>query len=88
MPARTRHSSNGDLARCQIAYFVELARRTSYIASTTCTASRQNAIAEAFDNFVAQFGTRDLPAFAELLASRLEERRELEAASAVREHPQ
>lgn len=81
----TKRPPAADLVRCRIEYFVELARASSYIASTLSSITRRAAIAESFSEFVERNGARDFPVFAELLARNLEERRSSEAANAVRE---
>lgn len=85
MPSGAKHPSAVDLARCQIEYFVELARASSHIASTQSSATQRAAIAETFSEFVECYGAHDFSVFVELLARRLEERRSPEAASAVRQ---
>ncbi|NPT60823.1 hypothetical protein GNZ13_41320 [Paraburkholderia sp. 5N] len=85
MPSGTKHPSAVDLARCQIEYFVELARASSHIASTHSSATQRAAIAETFSEFVERHGAQDFSVFVELLARHLEARRSPEAAGAVRQ---
>ncbi|MEX3985323.1 hypothetical protein AB4Y45_40980 [Paraburkholderia sp. EG287A] len=85
MPTRTKQPSTADLSRCQLLYVVELARGSSHIDSTLTVASRKAAISEILSEFEAWYGTGDIPAFVEILARRLEERANPDAASAVRE---
>ncbi|MGF7001188.1 hypothetical protein [Paraburkholderia sp. GAS32] len=85
MPSGAKHPAAVDLVRCQIEYFVELARASSYIASTLSFATQREAIAESFSEFMECHGAQDFSVFVELLARRLEERRSPEAARAVRQ---
>ncbi|WP_293043009.1 hypothetical protein [Paraburkholderia sp.] len=70
-------------AGCDDQYGLELARGSSYIASTLTLQSRATAIAEVIDGFVAQYGDVDLAIFLEVLADRLDRRGAHEAAEAV-----
>jgi hypothetical protein len=85
MPSGTKRPSGADLVRCRIEYFVELARASSYIASTLSSITQRAAIAESFSEFVECHGAQDFPVFVELLARCLEERESSEDADAVRE---
>jgi hypothetical protein len=85
MPSGVKRPSSSDLMRCRIVYFVELARSSSYIASTQSPATQRVAIAEAFNEFMERYGARDFSVFVELLARNLEERRKPESANAVRQ---
>jgi len=68
MPSGINRPSSADLIRCRIAYFVELARTSSRIASTQSSITQRTAIAETFSEFVEYHGARDFPVFVELLA--------------------
>ncbi|MCC8391518.1 hypothetical protein LJ656_02875 [Paraburkholderia sp. MMS20-SJTR3] len=65
-------------------YRLELARGSSYIASTLSPESLRSAIAEVLDEFSRQYGQDKLPVFRELLAENLEDRANGNAAHAVR----
>ncbi|MEX3985284.1 hypothetical protein AB4Y45_40740 [Paraburkholderia sp. EG287A] len=85
MPLKMRPPPAADLARCRIDYPVDLARGSSHIGSTLSPSGQQAAIDETFSEFVGRYGTRDVLAFAEILASILEERQRPDAALAVRQ---
>ena len=64
-------------------YVLELARGSSYIASTLSPGSLHAAIAEVLRDFTLQYGEDALPLFRELLAESLEDRGNDGAAHAV-----
>jgi hypothetical protein len=64
-------------------YLMELARGSSYIASTRSPATQRAAIAEVFDEFRSLYGPDKLLIFRELLAESLHKRDCLSAAQAV-----
>jgi hypothetical protein len=64
-------------------YVLELARGSSYIASTLSPESLHAAIAEVLRDFTLQYGDDALPLFRELLAENLEDRGNHAAAQAV-----
>ncbi|NML31187.1 hypothetical protein [Paraburkholderia antibiotica] len=65
-------------------YRLELARGSSYIASTLSPESLRAAIAEVLREFGRQYGEDKLPVFRDLLAESLEDRDDANAARAVR----
>jgi len=84
-PRSVKRPKPTDLLRFRLAYFVEIARGSSVIVSTLSSATRAAAISEALDDFVYWRGKEDLPVYVALLAERLEERGEPDAAKDVRE---
>ncbi|WP_240975691.1 hypothetical protein [Paraburkholderia aromaticivorans] len=68
---------------CRSTYMMELARGSSYIASTLTPATQQAAIAEVLNGFREQHGTDTLLIFRDLLAESLRNRRDKLAAEAV-----
>lgn len=64
-------------------YQIELARGSSYIASTLTPATQQAAIAEVLNEFRAQHGADRLLIFRDLLAESLKNRKDTLAAEAV-----
>ena len=68
---------------CRSTYMVELARGSSYIASTLTPATQQAAIAEVLNGFREQHGADTLLIFRELLAESLRNRMDKLAAEAV-----
>ncbi|MFM0554406.1 hypothetical protein P0D69_26000 [Paraburkholderia sediminicola] len=70
-------------ALCRSTYMMDLARGSSYIASTLTPATQQAAIAEVLDGFRAQHGADRLLIFRDLLAESLKNRKDTLAAQAV-----
>lgn len=72
-----------DISRCRRAYFVELARASSFITSTRSTETRAAMIDEVLADFARQHGEADVGAFLVLLVERLTERDNPAAAAEV-----
>nr|WP_168661395.1 hypothetical protein [Paraburkholderia sp. SG-MS1] len=64
-------------------YQIELARGSSYIASTRTAATQRIAITEVFQEFHLRYGPATVNIFRELLAESLKQRNDLPAAQAV-----
>ncbi|WP_165847968.1 hypothetical protein [Paraburkholderia lacunae] len=73
-----------DMKIYQSAYVLELARGSSYIASTLTPATLRAAIVEACREFREQYGADKVHIFRELLARSLEKRDNRKAAAVVR----
>jgi hypothetical protein len=78
---KSRHVA--DKQQYRSTYVVELARGSSYIASTLSPESLHAAIAEVLRDFTLQYGADTLALFRELLAESLEDRGNHRAAQAV-----
>ncbi|WP_233830261.1 hypothetical protein [Paraburkholderia sp. ZP32-5] len=78
-----KHGRVADKQQYRSIYVVELARGSSYIASTLSAESLHAAIAEVLRDFALQYGDDALPLFRELLAESLEDRGNVAAAQAV-----
>jgi hypothetical protein len=76
-------SRHADKKLYRSAYLMELARGSSYIASTLTPATQRAAIEEVLQEFRAQHGAEKLFIFRELLAESLEKRQNPHAAQAV-----
>ena len=70
-------------ALCRSTYMMELARGSSYIASTLTPATQRAAIAEVLNEFREQHGADTLLIFRDLLAESLKDRQHKLAAEAV-----
>lgn len=83
MPTANRQRTHHDVRRIQPIFELELARGASVIASTLTDESRQNAIAENFEEVVQAYGETHLNVFGELLTYRLSERGDTIGSAAV-----
>jgi hypothetical protein len=76
--------SNGVLAQGRVLYMVELARGSSYIASTRTDDTLNRAIAEVIAEFSQTRDAKELAVFLQLLALDVEKRGHYQGASALR----
>ncbi|MBN3847266.1 MULTISPECIES: hypothetical protein [Burkholderiaceae] len=83
MPRGRKPGRQAEKTHCRLLYLLELARGSSYVASTLTPESQHAAIAEVLREFSQQHDADKLPMFRELLAERLQERGDLDAAQAV-----
>jgi hypothetical protein len=87
MPSKLKHGHKrglyAEMARYKSIYLIELARGSSYIASTRSPVTQRIAITEVFQEFHLQYGADKVLIFRELLAESLKQRDNLLAAQAV-----
>lgn len=83
MPKGQHRSQQAEKNLYRSAYLMELARGSSYIASTLTPATQHRAIAEVMHEFCTQYGADKLFIFRDLLAESLKDRNNLPAAQAV-----
>jgi hypothetical protein len=84
MTPRPRSRRASILGQCELRYAVELARGSSYLASTMTYSTLEAAVTETVEAFVSTHGDEFLPEYLELMSRRLSERNKPEAASLVR----
>lgn len=80
---RKKNSADATMAQGRLIYMLELARGSSYIASTRTPQSLNRAITEVLDDFCQMHGLAARGVFQELLALEVEQRGNREAAVAV-----
>jgi hypothetical protein len=83
MPTVRKSTREAEKALYRSTYMMDLARGSSYIASTLTPATQQAAIAEVLNGFRAQYGVDTLLIFRDLLAESLKNRQDTLAAEAV-----
>ncbi|WP_258875548.1 hypothetical protein [Paraburkholderia sp. BL27I4N3] len=78
-----KSAREADKALCRSTYMMELARGSSYIASTLTPITQRTAIAEVLNGFREQHGADTALIFRDLLAESLKNRKDALAAEAV-----